>query len=166
MDRDEFSRTFYGEGPVPPPWATDCPVKFEVWWEYAQPLGHPVDLILALGEQHIVANVFEHVRNFAPIGGGVEDRRPVLSGGYIAVKLTFAELIAIVLPLTTLGRKIGSARKVVSAWNGTVNQALRSIIAGDAFEVPESTESAPPTDWEPLRSATERSSGANICAGS
>src|SRR3954471_12326131 len=35
MDRDTFSRVFYGDGDVPPPWATDCPVKFEVWLEYA-----------------------------------------------------------------------------------------------------------------------------------
>lgn len=34
MDRDEFSRIFYGEGPVPPPLATDCPVKFEVWTDF------------------------------------------------------------------------------------------------------------------------------------
>jgi hypothetical protein len=149
MDRDEFSRIFYGEEPVPPPWATDCPVKFEVWWEYAQhPLGYPVDLILALGEQHIVAYVFEHVRDFGPIDRGVGDRRPVLSGGYIAVKLTFAELIAIVLPLTTLGRKIGSARDVVKASKRTMNQTLRSIIAGDDFVVPEGSSDTTATDWE------------------
>jgi hypothetical protein len=44
VDRESFARVFYGEGPVPPPWATDCPVKFEVWLRYAQePRGEPVN---------------------------------------------------------------------------------------------------------------------------
>jgi subtilase family protein len=35
IDRESFYRIFYGEAPPPPPWATECPVKFEVWLAFA-----------------------------------------------------------------------------------------------------------------------------------
>src|SRR5690349_9774512 len=129
MDREQFSQVFYGEGPVPAPWATDCPVKFEVWWAYSQSTADdPVDLILAVGEQQSVALVFEHVRHFPAVGPMATDRRPVLSGAYIAIKLTFGELIALVVPLTSLGRKIGSAREVVASSMGSpLDQVLLRI---------------------------------------
>jgi hypothetical protein len=38
MDRDELAAVFYGTGAVPAPWATDCPVRFDVWLAFA-----PVD---------------------------------------------------------------------------------------------------------------------------
>jgi hypothetical protein len=36
VDREELSRTFYGEAPPPPPWATDCPIRFEVWLRFGR----------------------------------------------------------------------------------------------------------------------------------
>ncbi len=149
VDREVFSRVFYGTGPVPPPWATDCPVKFEVWLKYAQqPFGQSVDLILALGEQHVVADVFNHVRNFGAPGLLSGNRRPVLSGGYIAVELTFDELIAIVLPLTSLGRKIGSARSVVDANGGNPPVVLETILSGADFVVPSGSDMGSSSEWE------------------
>jgi hypothetical protein len=139
VDREQFSAVFYGDGPVPPPWATDCPVKFEVWWKYAQvPPGEPVDLILAVGEQQSVVRVFDYLGQFPapPRAGG--DRQPVLSGAYIAVRLTFDELIAMVLPLTSLGRKIGSARECVHASGQPPELTLLQIIDGVDFVVPDS----------------------------
>lgn len=35
IDRDAFYRIFYGEAPPPPPWATECPITFEVWLTFA-----------------------------------------------------------------------------------------------------------------------------------
>ena len=142
MDRETFSRVFYGDGDVPPPWATDCPVKFEVWLEYAN--NPEADLILALGEQHVVAEVFRHIQTFPPVAPpDVGHRRPVLAGGYIAVKLTFAELIAMVLPLTSLGRKIGSARSVVAAFGGDPVTVFAMMIRGDDFVVPDNEGTIP-----------------------
>jgi hypothetical protein len=149
MDREQFSRVFYGEGPVPPPWATDCPVKFEAWWAYARsPPGAPVDLILAVGEQQSVARVFEHISHFPAVGNELNDRRPVLSGAYIAVKLRFDELIAMVVPLTSLGRKIGSAREVVASRPTTPERTLMSIIRGDDFVVPATEPTLSSSAWE------------------
>ncbi|WP_200302183.1 S8 family serine peptidase [Streptomyces adelaidensis] len=37
MDRAELLAVFYGEGPVPVLWATDCPVHFDVWLAFAEP---------------------------------------------------------------------------------------------------------------------------------
>lgn len=149
MNRESFARVFYGEGPVPAPWATDCPVKFEVWWRYAQePRVEPVDLILALGEQHIVAEVFAHIQGFAAVGVAPHDRRPVLSGPYIAVDLVFDELISLVLPLTSLGRKIGTARRVVDANGGDGPTVLARLIAGGDVDVPLSSQEEVSTEWE------------------
>jgi hypothetical protein len=149
VDREDFSSIFYGTGPVPPPWATDCPVKFEVWLKYAQqPRGQAVDLILALGEQHVVADVFNHIRIFAAAGLVSGNRRPVLSGGYIAVELTFEELIAIVLPLTSLGRKIGSARDVVRDNGGNPTVVLATILSGADFQVSPDSSVGTSSEWE------------------
>jgi Subtilase family len=147
MNREAFAKVFYGDGPVPPPWATDCPVKFEVWWAYAQRTqpSDSVDLILALGEQHNIGEVLNYVRDFNVPGVPRSNRRPVLSGAYIAVELAFDELIAIVLPLTSLGRKIGTARQVVGA--GDPVNILTPIINGDDFVIP-STSTEAMTDWE------------------
>lgn len=148
MDRDEFSTVFYGAGPVPPPWATDCPVKFEVWWRYAQVQpGTPVDLILAVGEQQSVVRVFEYLSNFPPPVAIGAERQPVLSGAYIAVKLTFDDLLAMVLPLTSLGRKIGSARDAGNLLGSPPELMMQSIVDGAEFVAPDPA--APVTsEWE------------------
>lgn len=149
MDREGFSRTFYGEGPVPAPWATDCPVKFEVWWRYAHsPPPEPVDLILALGEQHVVGAVFDYIRSAVPLGAPMSDRRPALSGAYIAVRLNLHELVGVVLPLTSLGRKIGTAREVVSANGGDPVAVISGVTSGGTFVVPLSENEQVSSDWE------------------
>src|SRR3954449_12233572 len=54
MDRNSLARIFYGDGPVPAVWATDCPVRFDVWNAFAKPTppgSHGrVDVILAINE--------------------------------------------------------------------------------------------------------------------
>ena len=76
------------------------------------------------------------------------DRRPVLSGAYIAVDLVFDELIALVLPLTSLGRKIGTARRVVEANGGNGPTVLSRVIAGEDVVVPLSSSEEVSTDLE------------------
>ena len=36
MGRDELVAVFFGEAAVPRPWATDCPVRYDAWYEFAQ----------------------------------------------------------------------------------------------------------------------------------
>ena len=51
MEREELAEVFYGTGNVPFPFATDCPVRFDAWLRFAQPLkrrGAAVDVILAV----------------------------------------------------------------------------------------------------------------------
>ncbi len=36
VDRETLYRTFYGEKPPPKPWATDCPIRFDVWLAFAR----------------------------------------------------------------------------------------------------------------------------------
>ena len=147
MDREQFAAVFYGEGPVPPPWATDCPVKFEVWWKFAQDgANDPVDLILAVGEQQSVVRVFEYLATFPPAPFGAE-RQPVLSGAYIAVRLTFPDLLTMVVPLTSLGRKIGSARESVAATAVVPEITLQAIVDGADFVVPD-PQVPVMSDWE------------------
>ena len=48
---------FYGKGRVPPPWATDCPVRFDTWLAYAQTSDNEpvrrVDVILAVNGEKV-----------------------------------------------------------------------------------------------------------------
>ena len=36
VDREIVYQAFYGGRPPPPPWATDCPIRFEVWLAFAE----------------------------------------------------------------------------------------------------------------------------------
>jgi len=52
MERDQLAEIFFGRRADPAPWATDCPVRFDAWWAFAEPSPegpqHLVDLILAI----------------------------------------------------------------------------------------------------------------------
>jgi hypothetical protein len=109
MERDELVAVFYGEGAVPPPWATDCPVRFDVWFQFAQPggLDKRVDLILAINEEHGLAQVLEYLRNptLFPLA------QPLASGGFIAAKLTLSDMVAL-LSMTSLWRQVEMAKQL------------------------------------------------------
>jgi hypothetical protein len=65
IDREELGAVFYGTGKVPFPWATDCPVRFDAWLGFAQPIkkrGERVDLILGINEEHGVRRVLDQRR--------------------------------------------------------------------------------------------------------
>lgn len=77
MDRDELARIFYGTGPAPWPWATDCPVRFDVWQAYAGtwPEGaeHRLDVILTINEEHGTRRVLDRLAPLtacAAVAGG------------------------------------------------------------------------------------------------
>lgn len=101
MDRDELAEVFYGKGAVPALWATDCPVRFDVWLAFAQPGPEgPLrreDLILAINEEHGVRRVLDRLAQ-----PGVFDSQPIAAGSFVVAKLTLEELIRVILPVTSL----------------------------------------------------------------
>ena len=36
MERDELAAIFYGDEERPAVWATDCPIRFDVWYAFAR----------------------------------------------------------------------------------------------------------------------------------
>ncbi|MFI5907612.1 S8 family serine peptidase [Dactylosporangium sp. NPDC051541] len=108
MDRDELTQLFYGTAALPPPWATDCPVRFDVWWALAQPtqwkLDHRVDVILTIHEDHGVRGVFEQLQQ-----ADLDAARPVAVGGFVVVSVTLQQLVQLVMPMTNLAGLIDRA---------------------------------------------------------
>ncbi|GAA4878700.1 S8 family serine peptidase [Actinomycetospora straminea] len=99
MERDELTPIFYGTGPAPAPWATDCPVRFDVWQAYAgtwpQGTERRLDVILAINEEHGTRRVLDRL-------GTIPACAPVAAGGFVVARLTPEELIRVILPLTNL----------------------------------------------------------------
>ncbi|MBT2456849.1 S8 family serine peptidase [Streptomyces sp. ISL-86] len=111
MDRDELAAVFYGEGPVPHPWATDCPLRFDTWLAFGQPSPagpeRRVELILAIREEHGVLRVLRHFDSL-----GMDDCQPIAAGSFVAARMTLAELVRAVLPMTNLSRIIRLAKNM------------------------------------------------------
>jgi hypothetical protein len=101
MERGELATFFYGKGEVPAPWATDCPVRFDVWAALARsgPKGrnHQVDAILAVNEEHGVRRILDRLRGDAAL-----PLSPIAAGSFVVARLTLDALVRIVLPLTNL----------------------------------------------------------------
>jgi hypothetical protein len=112
VDRKDLANIFYGEGRVPPPWATDCPVRFDTWFEFAQPSSAPpprrVDLILAVHEEHGVRRVLDHLTNL----GVLALCQAVAAGSFVAARLTLDELVRAVLPMTNLFGVVRYAQQI------------------------------------------------------
>ncbi|GAA1524414.1 hypothetical protein GCM10009730_35920 [Streptomyces albidochromogenes] len=109
MDRDELEAAFYGQGPFPVPWATNCPVRFDAWLALAQPAPpeHREDLILAINEEHGVLRVLQH---FADLD--MTECQPVAAGSFVAARLTLGEVVRAVLPMTNLLSLVRLAKEV------------------------------------------------------
>jgi len=115
VQREELATVFYGEGPTPPPWATDCPVRFDTWLAFAQPPANPpprrVDLILAVHEEHGVMRVLDHFSNL----GFLNLCQAIAAGSFIAARLTIDELIRAVLPMTNLAGVVRGTQQMPAA---------------------------------------------------
>lgn len=112
MDRDELAEVFYGRGAVPPPWATDCPVRFDAWLALARPRqsGSEVreDLILSINEDYGVLQVLGHINQQLRM----DSCELIASGSFIVAKLTLRELLQAVLPMTNLNGVIHTAQEL------------------------------------------------------
>ena len=99
MKREELATVFYGKGRMPIPWATDCPVRFDVWLKFAQPTqsrGDRVDVILGVNEEHGVRRVLDLLRQNA------QASQPIAAGSFVLATVTLDELVRVVLPMTNL----------------------------------------------------------------
>ncbi|MEV5439412.1 S8 family serine peptidase [Streptomyces sp. NPDC052682] len=135
MDRADLMAVFYGEGPVPVLWATDCPVHFDVWLAFAGPPPSPPppspepsvppdagpgtggtdghgtdrqDLILAIREEYGVERVLERFESRRLVGPCC----PVAAGSFVAARLTLTELVSDFLPLTSLAGVVRVAHEI------------------------------------------------------
>jgi hypothetical protein len=114
MDRNTLASVFYGEGPVPVVWATDCPVRFDVWNAFAKPApagsGGRVDVILSINEEHGSRRVLDHFQDLQ-----LYDCNPIASGSFVSAEMTLAELIRGVLPMTNLAGLVAAAQALPHA---------------------------------------------------
>jgi hypothetical protein len=156
MDRSELEAIFYGEGSTPPPWATDCPVRFDTWLAFAQidkkerndilegnlP-ERRVDLILTINAEHGVRRVLDHLARpeFQEL---VQNAQPIASGSFVVARLTMAELVRAVLPLTNLYTVI---RQAQSMSPDALSELLLSLAKSDTIDadtLPPETPDDPP----------------------
>lgn len=126
MDRKRLEELFYGKGPRPVPWATDCPVRFDALLALAHlPEGGKEpreDLILAINEEHGVQEILQRFRSL----GMTSHCQPIASGSFVAAKLTLRELVQTVLPKTNLSRVVRDAHDLAHRLGGFgVADALR-----------------------------------------
>lgn len=103
MDREELALLFYGEGRMPPPWATARSgsthgLRLRSW----PPDRASVDVILAVNEEHGVRRVLDHLAKSLATSGVPQDMKPIAAGGFVAVRVTLDELVRLVLPMTNL----------------------------------------------------------------
>lgn len=114
MDRDQLAGVFYGVGTVPVVWATDCPVRFDVWNAFATSgRGGPeqrVDVILAINEEHGTRRVLDHFHRLE-----MWHANPIASGSFVSAEMTLAELVRAVLPMTNLASLVAAAQQVSPA---------------------------------------------------
>ncbi|GAA2666324.1 S8 family serine peptidase [Actinoplanes palleronii] len=99
LTREELTALFNGDESVPPPWATDCAVKFDVWLEFSKPsewgLNRRIDLILSIHEDHGTGDVVERLQN-------LDRARPIATGGFVVASLSLPDLVRRILPVTNL----------------------------------------------------------------
>jgi hypothetical protein len=111
MEREELAAVFYGQGRVPPPWATDCPVRFDVWLRFAQltrKRRERVDVILAVNEEHGVRRVLDHFHRLQVTSMS----KPIAAGSFVVASLTLDELVRAVLPMTNLFGVVRLAQEI------------------------------------------------------
>lgn len=140
MERDELAKVFYGEGAVPAAWATDCPVRFDVWLAYAMPaepsLEFRVDLILDINEDYGTPRVLEDLLVRQP---EMWRCQPLASGSFVSIRMTLSEFVHAVLPMTNLASLIRLAQEqgpigIEQAFEGTFEAPPRSDEALESEE--------------------------------
>ena len=138
MERDELVKVFYGEGAVPTVWATDCPVRFDVWYEFAKPPAPGddgrEDVILAINEEHGTRRVLDHFHNLQ-----MWQCNPIAAGSFISAEMTLAELVRAVLPMTNLASLVKLAQDLLPP-PGSVLVDVEQIVPPGWVEPGPSTE--------------------------
>ncbi|MEN8106700.1 MAG: S8 family peptidase [Pseudomonadota bacterium] len=144
MKRATFDEVFFGEidevffgRDRQLRFAVECPVKYEVWLAYAQGETDRLDLIFESSEDtepKEVAAKFVELLTQAEFN--VADAKIAVTGDFVATEIDFKELVACVLPLTSM-------REIVHIAADMSIDALRSLIQGERIPdqdyLPEST---------------------------
>ena len=140
MERDELARVFYGEGAVPAAWATDCPVRFDVWLAYARPaelgLDGRVDLILDTNEEYGTPRVLDDLLSTQL---AIAECQPIATGSFISIRMTLQEFVHAILPMTNLASLVRLAQDegppgIEQAFDGTFEAPPRSFETAESEE--------------------------------
>lgn len=114
MDRREFDLVFHGDDPQLR-FAVESPVRYEVWLAYAtavQP-DERQDLIVHVRSSDRPENVARLLRDkFAGDLAAIAAAEIAVTGDFLAVRLTFAEMVRVLLPLTDLGPVLAHAAQL------------------------------------------------------
>ncbi len=107
MEREELAAIFYGDGERPAVWATDCPIRFDVWYEFARDGSAPrparrVEVIIAVNEEHGPRRVLEWLSDRETALQAAF--QPIAAGGFVSAQLTLEQLMLAAVPLTNLAR--------------------------------------------------------------
>lgn len=144
MERATFDEVFFGEidevffgQDRQLRFAVECPVKYEVWLAYAQEETHRLDLILESSEdtepKEVAAKFVELLRQAQ---FDIKEARVAVTGDFVATEINLEELVACVLPLTSM-------RDIVYIAADMTADNLQSLIQGKRIPVedylPEST---------------------------
>lgn len=114
MDRREFDLVFHGDDPQLR-FAVESPIRYEVWLAYAtavQP-DERQDLIVHVRSSDRPENVARLLRDkFGADPAAVAAAEIAVTGDFLAVRLTFSELVRVLLPLTDLGPVLAHAAQL------------------------------------------------------
>lgn len=120
MDRREFDLVFHGDDPQLR-FAVESPVRYEVWLAYAtapEP-GTRHDLIVHVRSGDRPENVAAVLREKFGDPAAAAAAEIAVTGDFLAVRLTFEELVRVLLPLTDLGPVLAHAAQLARLHNQT-----------------------------------------------
>lgn len=116
MTRAQFDKVFFGTDRLLP-YATDCPVRYEVWLAYAQSSDDTArhDVILHANQASGETNPGDLARWLYDFLGPevVVASRMAFSGDFIALRLTFAELLSRIIPFTSLAPLVAQLKEAL-----------------------------------------------------
>ena len=151
MEREELTAIFYGDEERPAVWATDCPIRFDVWYEFARDGSAPrparrVEVIIAVTEEHGPRRVLEWLKDRATAPQAAFE--PIAAGGFVcAADVGAADAGG--GPLTNLARVAEMAPSASVAANHPPAAGHPPPSAGEPFLDADNQELLPYVTWLP-----------------
>jgi subtilisin family serine protease len=138
VQRHEFDAVFFGEDPLLE-YASDCPVRYEVWLAYAldephdpaeEAAGARHDVMIKVDADADADLVTDGLIEALAAAGITEEALVASAGDFIAVSLTFPELVQHVIGLTSLAPLLRALRAACAD-----DALLRRIVEGESLPV-------------------------------